>query len=85
MELRNDAGYLERIVFSDECKFSLFGSVNKQNCRIRRNERPNEVYETFQNSPSVMVWCALSKKEIIGPFFFEDGNVTGSTYKRMLP
>ena len=31
-ELINDAGYLEWIVFSDEWKFSLSGSVNKQNC-----------------------------------------------------
>ena len=83
-ELRNDAGYLNRIVFSDECKFSLSGVVNKQNCRIWGTERPNEVYETLHNSPSVMVWCALSQNEIIGPYFFENENVTGSTYKRML-
>ena len=41
------------------------------------------MYETLQNSPSVIVWCALSKKEIIRPYFLEDGNVTGSRYKRM--
>ena len=56
----------------------MSGSVNKQNFRICESERPNEVSETLQNSPSVMVWCALSKKEVIGPYFFEDGNVTGS-------
>ena len=83
-ELRNNAGYLRRIVFSDECKFSLSGSVNKQNCRIWGLERPKEVYETLHNSPSIMVWCALSESEIIGPYFFENENVTGSTYKRML-
>ena len=33
-ELRNDYTYLKRIVFSDECKFSLSGSVNKQNSWI---------------------------------------------------
>ena len=33
-ELRNDAEYLERIVSSDECKFSQSGSVNNQNFRI---------------------------------------------------
>ena len=81
-ELRNDAGDLESIVFSDECKFSLSVSVNKQNCGIWGSEHPNEVYETLQNSLSVMLWCTLSWKEIIGPSFFEDGNVTGSRYKR---
>lgn len=83
-ELRDDAEYLKRIVFSDECKFTLSGQVNKQNCRIWGTERPNEVYETRTNSPSVMVWCAMSKNGIIGPYFFENENVTGTTYKRML-
>ena len=45
---------------------------------------PNEVYETLHNSPSIMVWCAISKSEIIGPYFFENENLSGSTYKRML-
>ena len=45
-ELRNDPGYLERIILSDEYKFSLSGSVNKENCRIWGSERPSEVYET---------------------------------------
>ncbi len=65
-------------------KFSLPGTVNKQNCRIWGTERPNQVYETLHNSPSVMVWCAMSKSGVIGPYFFENENVTGSTYKRML-
>ena len=83
-ELRRDTGYLERIIFSDECKFSLSGKVNKQNFRIWGTERPNEVYETLHNSPSVLIWCTMSKTEIIGPYFFENENVTGSSYKRML-
>ena len=83
-ELRNDAGCLERIVLSDECKFSLYRSLNKQNCRIWGSESPNEVYGALQNSLSVMAWCALSEKEVIETSFFEDGNVTGSRYERML-
>ena len=62
-ELINDAGYLESIVFSPyECKISLPGSVNKQNCRIWWSKRPNELYEMLENSPSVMVWFTLSKR-----------------------
>ena len=83
-KLRNNAGYLKRIVFSDECKFSLSGSVNNQNSRIWGSERPNKVYETLRNSPSIMVWCAPSESEITWLYFFENRNVTGSTYKRML-
>ena len=83
-ELRKNAGYLKRIAISDECKFSLSRNVNKQNCRIWGSERPNEVYETLHNFSSIMVWCALSESEEIGRYFFENENVTGSTYKRML-
>ena len=33
-ELRNDAGYLDRVVFSDECVFHTNGVVNKHNARV---------------------------------------------------
>ena len=29
------------------------------------------------NSPKVNVWCAMSNKQIIGPYFFEDETVNG--------
>ena len=56
--------------------FSLSGSVNKRDCRICEILGPNEANEMLLNSPSVKVWCALSKKGIIGSYLFEDGNVT---------
>ena len=31
-----------------------------------------------------MVWCALFRGEIIGPYFFENESFTGVTYKRKL-
>ena len=83
-KLSNNSAFLKQIVFSDECHFSLSGRVNKQNCRIWGTERPQVVYEAPQSAPSIMVWCAISEKEVIGPYFFENENVTGDTYKRML-
>ena len=74
----------ERIVFSGEFKFSPTGRVNKQNCRVWGAERPNQVHEVPQHSPSVMVWCAVTKYEMIGSYFFENENVTQHSYKRML-
>jgi len=81
--LENSA-YLESIVFSDECSVSLGGAVNKQNCRIWGTERPDTVYQSPQSTQSIMVWCAMSRHEVIGPYFFENGNVTGNSYKKML-
>lgn len=76
--------YLGKIVFSDECIFRLNGYVNKQNVRIWGEQRPTQVHQATLNSPSVMVWCAISKQRVIGPFFFENENVTGESYRNML-
>jgi len=35
-------------------------------------------------SPKLNVWCALSKNQIVGPFFFEDDTVDGENYLLML-
>ena len=76
--------YLSKIVFSDECLFRISGSVNKQNVRIWGTERPTENNPVIMHSPSLMVWCAMSKERIIGPYFFENENVSGESYRNML-
>ena len=76
--------YLSKIVFSDECIFRLNGSVNTQNVRIWGTERPIQGRQAFDHSPSIMVWCAISKDKVVGPFYFEDGNVNGENYRNML-
>ena len=35
-------------------------------------------------SPKLNVWCAMSKNQLIGPFFFEDDTVNGENYLSML-
>ena len=49
-ELRNGAGFLERIVFSDEFTFSLSGSVDKQNYRIWEVNARTESSKRFKSS-----------------------------------
>lgn len=83
-ELRNDSGYLDRVVFSDECVFHTNGVVNKHNARVWGQENPHIVVEVPQNSEKVMVWCGMHKTKIIGPYFFSEPTVTGESYKRML-
>lgn len=64
------------VFFSDEAHFHLCGSVNKQNFRYWSENNPQVVYEKPLHSERVTVWCALSRRGIIGPHFFEeDGNV----------
>lgn len=46
-------------------------------------EKPLIVVEHSVNSPGVTVWCGLSSRGLIGPFFF-DATVTGPMYLNLL-
>ena len=81
-ELEEDQ-FDEKLVFSDEATFHTSGKVNKQNVRIWGLENPHESLEQVRDSPKVNVFCAISKKHVHGPYFF-DKNVTGDNYLHML-
>ena len=83
-EIRRDSQYLSRIVFSDECLFHTNGTVNKHNARIWGTENPQVVEEVPMRSEKVMVWCAMHKTKIIGPYFFRQSSVDSAAYKSML-
>lgn len=72
-----------KIWFSDESHFWLNGFVNKQNYRFWGTENPR-IFETTSMKPErITVWCAMSAKGIIGPFFFDE-NVNSERYLEML-
>lgn len=79
---------LEDVFFSDEAHFHLNGHVNKQNMRYYGTENPRITHPIPLHSPRVTVWCAMSAKTVIGPYFFEENGanvtVTGSRYLNML-
>lgn len=77
--------FMERIVFSDECTFSLQSAVNKENYRIWGLQRPKTVSESLQSSPKLLVRYANFRTEVVGSPFFDDGTVTGNKHKRMQP
>lgn len=66
------------LFMSDEAHFHLDGFVNKQNCRYYAAENPQSLHGRPLHSPKVTVWCAVSKKLIIGPYFFEEQGNTGT-------
>jgi hypothetical protein len=72
-----------KIWFSDEARFHLDGFVNKQNWRIWGTENPHFSIKKSLHPQRVTVWCAISEKGIIGPFFI-DGNVTSLKYVNCL-
>ena len=80
--------FRQSLLFSDEAHFYLNGHVNKQNCRIWGLENPHALVEQDQHPAFVTVWCGLSKRGIIGPYFFQSrgrtATVTGGRYGEML-
>ena len=73
----------KRLVFSDEATFHTNGKVNWHNVCIWGEENPHASIEHERDSPKVNVFCAISKNNVLGPFFFE-GNVTDDVYLQML-
>ena len=37
-----------------------------------------------KNNPKVPVWCALSKNQVVGVYYFDSSTVTDSSYLKML-
>ncbi|GFW69137.1 uncharacterized protein TNCV_1818911 [Trichonephila clavipes] len=67
----------------------LNGYVNKQNCRIWSEAKPQVYVETLLHPEKLTVWCALWAGVFIGPYFFknDDGHnvtVNGDRYRAMI-
>ena len=74
---------MTKIVWSDEAQFKLNGTVKRHNCVYWAPENLHVHVGKAVNLLGVNVWCGLSARGLIGPFFFE-GTVTGEAYLEML-
>lgn len=83
-ELQEEDGFYERLIFGDESTFHISGKVNRHNVRIWGTENPRESVEHERDSPKLNVFCAVSKKKVYGPFFFQEATVRGNAYLDML-
>ena len=77
-------GFDDRLVFSDKATFHLTGKVNKHNTCICGTEHLHSTLEHLRDSLKVNVLCAISKKRVYGPFFFEGTTVNSEAYLDML-
>jgi hypothetical protein len=70
----NNNNPLDLIFSTDEAWFHLSGYINKQNMRIWSAESA-ETSHDFVQSPfhpeKIVVWLAISRVRIFGPFFFK--------------
>lgn len=46
--------------------------MNKQNSCYNASENPQNFHEQPLHSPKIPVWCAVSKKLITDPYFYEE-------------
>jgi hypothetical protein len=78
--LEEDNLFLDKFVFSDEATFHLSGKVNHRNLIIWELQNPHQVVEHVRDSPKVTVFCAVSRTQVYGPFFFAETTVTSHVY-----
>jgi hypothetical protein len=58
--------------------------VNRHSCRIWGSESPHGVRECERDGPKLNVWCALSRHEVTGFFFFQEKTVDNTDYLECL-
>lgn len=71
------------VFFSDEAWFHKTGYINANNYRFWCSENPHIYRETSLHPEKIGVWCALSRKRIIGPIFFTS-TVNTEVYKDII-
>jgi hypothetical protein len=81
--VQGDGEFVGKFFWSDEVQFKLNGTVNRHNCVYWAPGNPHIHADKAVNLPGLNVWCGLSTRGLIGPFFFE-GTVTGLAYLNML-
>lgn len=71
-------------MITDECMFYTNGMISNQVSRMWATKNPQWIRENnCQYRQSVMVWCGIYNRQIIGLYFFE-GIINGQVYLRFL-
>jgi hypothetical protein len=69
--------------FRDEAWFHLNGYINSQNSQLWSAENPHAVIQSPLHSVEIGVWCAISRKRIVGPLFFGE-TINAERYQNLL-
>jgi len=79
-----DQGLSKWVIFSYEVTFFYPEKVNSHNTQIWGSQNPHALIEMERDSPKVNVFCAISRRRVLGSFFFAEDSVTGKVYLDML-
>jgi hypothetical protein len=74
---------LDNVFFSNEAWFHLNGYIKSQNSGLWSAENPHAVIESPLHLVKIGVWCVISRKQIIGPLFFEE-TINAERYQNRL-
>ena len=83
MQEKLEEEFFKSFVFIDKATYQTNGKVNRQNVCIWSEKNLHATIERERDSPKLDVFCAISKNNIHGSFFFKE-NVTGSVYLQVL-
>lgn len=68
--IRDEDGFLRRILWSDECMFTRDGVFNTHNTHYWADENPHEFREFgHQRRFSVNVWLGIINQRVVGPIY----------------
>jgi hypothetical protein len=79
----NDETIAQLLLFSYVATFHTSGKVNRNNLRVW-GTRNHATLGHQRDSPKVNVYCAMSRSQVHGPFFFAENTVKGINYPDML-
>jgi hypothetical protein len=70
--VQEDGEFVGKIVWSDKAQFKLNGTVNLHNCVYWAPGNTHIHADKAVNLPGLNVWCGLSTRGLIGPFFLKE-------------
>ena len=83
-KVRQNPRFPDQVLWTDEAIFHLNGHVNRCNAITWPMTNPHiSMHKPYQKK-GIMVWAGVFKDQLIGPYFFTRGTVTGEKYLYML-
>ena len=62
-----DLALIDHILWSQECKFNINGTVSRHNGTYWSTENPHAKLRMPNTREGIMVWCCLSSNGLLGP------------------
>lgn len=79
-----DFAILQKILWTDESRFTNNGIMNRHNYNFWSDSNPNEMRErNFQYKWGINVWCGIVGSHLVGPYFYQE-NLTADRYLNFL-